>query len=346
MNPQEIITSLQQLADRFDDSVSALTTEQQIRDLQASFIGKKGEITQLQKLLGKLPGEARKKVGQAFNLAKQRITSAAGDAIDGLVDREAREYLDRHTDLTLPGRAPRMGRMHPITLVMYDIVDVFVSMGFDVALGPEIETDLYNFGKLNFPDDHPARDMQDTLFIKEGKTLLRTHTSPVQIRTMLEKPLPIQIVAPGAVYRRDDDPTHSPMFFQVEGLLVDEGVSFAHLKGVLKVFLARIFGRDVRSRFRPSFFPFTEPSAEVDIECISCKGAGCKLCSGTGWLEILGSGMVDPDVLEGVGIDPERYTGFAFGLGVDRIAMLRYEGISSIRLLYENDPRFLEAFRR
>ncbi len=346
MDPQEIINGLQQLADRFDDSVSALATEQQIRDLQASFLGKKGEITQLQKLLGKLPGESRKVVGQAFNLAKQRITSAAGDAIDGLVGREAREYLDRHTDLTLPGRAPRMGRMHPITLVMYDIVDVFVSMGFDVALGPEIETDLYNFGKLNFPDDHPARDMQDTLFIKEGKTLLRTHTSPVQIRTMLEKPLPIQIVAPGAVYRRDDDPTHSPMFFQVEGLLVDEGVSFAHLKGVLEVFLARIFGRDVRSRFRPSFFPFTEPSAEVDIECISCKGAGCNLCSGTGWLEILGSGMVDPTVLEGVGIDPERYTGFAFGLGVDRIAMLRYEGISSIRLLYENDPRFLEAFRR
>lgn len=346
MDPLEIITSLQQLADRFDDSVEELATEQQIRDLQASFLGKKGEVTQLQKLLGKLPGEARKDVGQAFNLAKQRITSAAGDAIDGLVGREAAEYLDRHMDLTLPGRAPTMGRMHPITLVMYDIVDVFVSMGFDVALGPEIETDLYNFGKLNFPDDHPARDMQDTLFIKEGKTLLRTHTSPVQIRTMLEKPLPIQIVAPGAVYRRDDDPTHSPMFFQVEGLLVDEGVSFAHLKGVLEVFLKRIFGRDVRSRFRPSFFPFTEPSAEVDIECISCKGAGCNLCSGTGWLEILGSGMVDPNVLEGVGIDPERYTGFAFGLGVDRIAMLRYEGISSIRLFYENDPRFLEAFRR
>jgi len=229
---------------------------------------------------------------------------------------------------------------------MYDIVEVFTSMGFDVVLGPEIETDLYNFEKLNFPADHPARDMQDTLFIKEGKTLLRTHTSPVQIRTMMERSLPIQVIAPGAVYRRDDDPTHSPMFFQVEGLLVDEGINFGHLKGVLETFIHRIFGRDVKARFRPSFFPFTEPSAEVDIQCISCKGKGCRLCSHTGWLEILGSGMVDPNVLEGVGIDSEKYTGFAFGLGIDRIAMLRYEGISSIRLLYENDPRFLGCFRR
>ena len=229
---------------------------------------------------------------------------------------------------------------------MRDLVDVFVSMGFDVALGPEIETDEMNFARLNFPADHPARDMQDTLFIEEGATLLRTHTSPVQIRTMLERPLPIQIVAPGAVYRRDDDPTHSPMFFQVEGLLVDEGVTFGHLKGVLQTFIDRVFGAGAQTRFRPSFFPFTEPSAEMDVQCIVCKGAGCRLCSGTGWLEVLGCGMVDPNVLAGVDIDPERYTGFAFGLGVDRMAMLRYEGISSIRLLYENDPRFLGCFRR
>jgi phenylalanyl-tRNA synthetase alpha chain len=188
--------------------------------------------------------------------------------------------------------------------------------------------------------------MQDTLFIEEGKTLLRTHMSPVQIRTMMERPLPIQVVAPGAVYRRDDDPTHSPMFFQIEGLLVDEKVRFSDLKGVLATFIHAIFGADVKLRFRPSFFPFTEPSAEVDICCISCKGAGCRLCSNTGWLEVLGSGMVDPNVLEGVGIDSERYTGLAFGLGVDRIAMLRYEGISSIKLFYENDPRFLQGFRR
>lgn len=346
MDPKEIIARLQELADRFDASLAGRSSEQEIRELQAAFVGKKGEIAQLQKMLGQIPPEARKEVGQAFNTTKQRITGAASAAIDGLANRETVEYLERHLDLTLPGRAHRVGAMHPISIVMYDVVDVFTSMGFDVALGPEIETDLYNFGKLNFPDDHPARDMQDTLFIREGETLLRTHTSPVQIRTMLEKPVPIQIVAPGAVYRRDDDPTHSPIFFQIEGLLVDEGVSFAHLKGVLHTFVERIFGKGVKSRFRPSFFPFTEPSAEMDIECITCKGAGCRLCSHTGWLEILGSGMVDPNVLEGVGIDPERYTGFAFGMGIDRIAMLRYEGISSIRLFYENDPRFLGCFRR
>jgi len=346
MNPKEIIAKLRELAESFASSLNNLDTEQDIRDLQAQYIGKKGEISQLQKMLGKIPPEARKEVGQAFNAVKQSITGSATRVLDSLAKHEAQNYLEAHTDLTLPGRIPKPGRLHPISIVMYDIVEVFTSMGFDVVLGPEIETDLYNFEKLNFPADHPARDMQDTLFIKEGKTLLRTHTSPVQIRTMMERPLPIQVIAPGAVYRRDDDPTHSPMFFQVEGLLVDEGINFGHLKGVLETFIHRIFGRDVKARFRPSFFPFTEPSAEVDIQCISCKGKGCRLCSHTGWLEILGSGMVDPNVLEGVGIDSEKYTGFAFGLGIDRIAMLRYEGISSIRLLYENDPRFLGCFRR
>lgn len=345
MDAKQIVGRLHELASEFEARIGGLATEQAIRDLQAAYIGKKGGVTELQKALGGLEPAQRKEAGQAFNAAKQRISDAAGAALRALDERESREYLSRHVDLTLPGRAPRPGRMHPLSVVMYDIVDVFVSMGFDVATGPEIETDLFNFGKLNFPDDHPARDMQDTLFVKEGRTLLRTHTSPVQIRAMLGRPLPIQIVAPGAVYRRDDDPTHSPMFFQVEGLLVDEGVSFAHLKAVLETFVSEIFG-DVRSRFRPSFFPFTEPSAEMDIECVSCRGEGCRLCSNTGWLEVLGSGMVDPNVLEGVGIDSERYTGFAFGMGVDRIAMLRYEGISSIRLLYENDPRFLASFWR
>lgn len=346
MDPSEIIARLLELADRFDASLEGRSSEQEIRELQAAFIGKKGELSKLQKMLKDVAPGDRKEVGQAFNSTKKRITGAASEAIEGLASREAEEYLDAHVDLTLPGRAPRVGAMHPISVVLYDVVDVFISMGFDVALGPEIETDRYNFGMLNFPEDHPARDMQDTLFIREGETLLRTHTSPVQIRTMLEQPLPIQIIAPGAVYRRDDDPTHSPIFFQIEGLLVDEGISFAHLKGVLNTFVERIFGEGVKSRFRPSFFPFTEPSAEMDIQCISCKGDGCRLCSQTGWIEILGSGMVDPNVLEGVGVDPERYTGFAFGLGVDRIAMLRYEGISSIRLFYENDPRFLGCFRR
>ena len=345
MDAKEIVAKLHELASEFEARLGGLTTEQSIRDLQAAYLGKKGGVTELQKALGGLEPALRKEVGQAFNAAKQRVSDAAGGALDGLARRDGQEYLSRHLDLTLPGRGRRSGRLHPLSLVMYDIVDVFVSMGFDVATGPEIETDLYNFGKLNFPDDHPARDMQDTLFVREGRTLLRTHTSPVQVRAMLERPLPIQIVAPGAVYRRDDDPTHSPMFMQVEGLLVDEGVSFANLKAVLETFVGEIFG-DVRSRFRPSFFPFTEPSAEMDIECISCRGKGCRLCSNTGWLEILGSGMVDPNVLEGVGIDSERYSGFAFGLGVDRVAMLRYEGISSIRLLYENDPRFLASFWR
>ncbi|MFO8071572.1 MAG: phenylalanine--tRNA ligase subunit alpha [Polyangia bacterium] len=337
---------LRELAQRFLDELEGLDTEQRIRDLQASYLGKKGAVAELQRLLGKIPKEARREVGRAFNEVKGRITSSTREALDALAEREQREYLERHLDLTLPGRAPRRGHMHPIRIAFFDVIDVFVSMGFDVALGPEVETDELNFGKLNFPPDHPARDMQDTLFVREGETLLRTHTSPVQIRALFERPLPVQIVAPGAVYRRDDDPTHSPMFFQVEGLLVDEGIDFSHLKGALETFIRRVFGSDAVTRFRPSFFPFTEPSAEVDVQCIACKGRGCGLCSGTGWLELLGCGMVDPNVLEGVDIDPERYSGFAFGIGVDRIAMLRYEGITSIRLLYENDPRFLGCFRR
>ncbi len=347
MEPNEIIKKLDELGDRFAAQLATLSDEQSIRALQATFTGKKGEVTALQKLIKKVPAEARKDVGMAFNKAKQKIGASCSAAIENLHQKKAVEYLEQHVDLTLPGRIPGgLGRLHPITITMHDIVDVFTSIGFDVATGPEIETDYYNFAALNFPDDHPARDMQDTLFIEEGKTLLRTHMSPVQIRTMLDHPLPIQIVAPGAVYRRDDDPTHSPMFFQIEGLLVDEGVNFGHLKGVLETFIHKIFSPDVSLRFRPSFFPFTEPSAEVDIQCISCKGAGCRLCSHTGWLEVLGAGMVDPTVLEGVGIDPERYSGFAFGVGIDRIAMLRYEGISDIKLFYENDPRLLGCFRR
>jgi phenylalanyl-tRNA synthetase alpha chain len=347
MGPSEIISRLDELSNRFEVELRDLDNEQAIRALQAAFLGAKGEVTALRKMIKEARPEDRKEVGQAFNQAKELITSASAAAIERLKQGEALRYLNEHFDLTLPGRPPTgLGSLHPVSIVLHDIVDIFTSMGFDVATGPEIETDFYNFGALNFPNDHPARDMQDTLFVEEGRTLLRTHTSPVQIRTMLANPLPIQIIAPGAVYRRDDDPTHSPMFFQIEGLLVDEGLSFSHLKGILETFIHGIFGEDIAVRFRPSFFPFTEPSAEVDIQCISCKGSGCRLCSQTGWLEVLGSGMVDPNVLEGVNIDSERYTGFAFGLGVDRIAMLRYEGISSIKLFYENDPRFLGCFKR
>lgn len=347
MDPHEIIEKLDELGNRFEAKLSELVSEQHIRAHQATFLGAKGEVTALRKFIGQVPKDSKKAVGQAFNRVKERIGQASSLALEQLKRAEAEKYLNEHLDLTLPGREPLgMGRLHPLSLVMFDIVDVFTSIGFDVVTGPEIETDYYNFGSLNFPADHPARDMQDTLFIEEGKTLLRTHTSPVQVRTMASRPLPIQVVAPGAVYRRDDDPTHSPMFFQIEGLLVDEGVSFAHLKGVLQTFIQIVFGEDVCSRFRPSFFPFTEPSAEMDIQCISCRGEGCRLCSHTGWIEVLGAGMVDPNVLDGLGIDSERYTGFAFGVGVDRIAMLRYEGISSIKLFYENDPRFLGCFTR
>lgn len=346
MDPKEIIAKLQLLTEQFVADLHAQPTEQSIRDLQAAYLSKKGKVGGLQKLLGQVEPSQRKEVGQAFNKAKQTIVKSVTDAIDALVKKAEDAYLNEHFDITLPGRVYAKGTMHPISVVMYDIVDVFTSMGFDVAQGPEIETDEFNFAKLNFPDDHPARDMQDTLFIEEGKTLLRTHMSPVQIRSMLNRPLPIQVVAPGAVFRRDDDPTHSPMFFQIEGLLVDKGIHFGHLKGVLNTFLHQIFGEDVQTRFRPSFFPFTEPSVEVDIQCIYCKGAGCRLCSQTGWIEILGAGMVDPNVLEGVGVDPTVYSGFAFGLGVDRVSMLKYEGITSIKLFYENDPRFLERFRR
>ncbi len=347
MEPNEIISQLDGLCARFEGELGSLKDEQSVRALQAAFLGGKGEVTALRKLLKEVPNDRKREVGQAFNAVKDKIEAATSDALAHLRDEEEKTYLESYLDLTLPGRVPSgIGTLHPISIVTHDIVDVFTSLGFDVVSGPEVETDALNFGALNFPADHPARDMQDTLFIEEGKTLLRTHMSPVQIRTMMERPLPIQVVAPGAVYRRDDDPTHSPMFFQIEGLLIDEKVRFSDLKGVLATFIHAIFGADVKLRFRPSFFPFTEPSAEVDICCISCKGEGCRLCSHTGWIEVLGSGMVDPNVLEGVGIDSERYMGFAFGLGVDRIAMLRYEGISSIKLFYENDPRFLQSFRR
>jgi phenylalanyl-tRNA synthetase alpha chain len=347
MDPKEMIGDLDALGRQFTTELAGLSDEPSIRALQAAYLGGKGSVTALRKLLRHIPNESKKAVGQAFNAVKDTIETASASAIEGLKAAEADAYLTKYIDLTLPGRPPTgVGGLHPLSVVLYDLVDIFTSLGFDVAVAPEIETDANNFGALNFPDDHPARDMQDTLFIEEGKTLLRTHTSPVQIREMRKRPLPIAIIAPGAVYRRDDDPTHSPMFLQLEGFLVDEGVSFAHLKGILTHFIHEIFGGDVKLRFRPSFFPFTEPSAEVDICCISCKGSGCRLCSHTGWIEVLGSGMIDPNVIEGVGIDSERYTGFAFGVGVDRIAMLRYEGISSIKLFYENDPRFIERFRR
>ncbi|HEY4719538.1 MAG TPA: phenylalanine--tRNA ligase subunit alpha [Candidatus Methylomirabilis sp.] len=313
-----------------------------LEQIRIRILGRKGELTEILRGLGALPPEIRRAVGQQANALKARIEAALegrqqalrAALLDDLAVREA-------IDITLPGRPVPQGSLHPITATLYEIVEIFQHLGFSVAEGPEVELDYYNFEALNIPKDHPARDMQDTFYITDD-VVLRTHTSPVQIRVMEAQPPPVKIVAPGRVYRRDADPTHSPMFHQVEGLLVDYGVSFADLKATLQAFVDEFFGAGTRLRFRPSYFPFTEPSAEVDIGCVMCSGAGCRVCKGSGYLEILGAGMVDPEVFRGVGYDPE-ITGFAFGMGVERIAMLRY-GIDDIRLFFENDLRFLQQF--
>ncbi|MFQ5990538.1 MAG: phenylalanine--tRNA ligase subunit alpha [Candidatus Methylomirabilales bacterium] len=313
-----------------------------LEQIRVHVLGRRGQLTEVLRGLGALPPEMRREIGQQANALKVRIEQALQERqqilralrFDGLAVREA-------IDITLPGRPVQRGSLHPLIATLYEIVEIFQGLGFSVAEGPEVELDYYNFEALNIPRDHPARDMQDTFYVTDD-VLLRTHTSPVQIRVMEAQTPPVRIVAPGRVYRRDADPTHSPMFHQVEGLLVDQGVSFADLKGTLQSFVEQFFGAGTRLRFRPSFFPFTEPSAEVDIGCVMCRGAGCRVCKGSGFLEILGCGMVDPEVFRMVGYDPE-ITGFAFGLGVERIAMLRY-GIDDIRLFFENDLRFLQQF--
>ncbi|MGH7363363.1 MAG: phenylalanine--tRNA ligase subunit alpha [Candidatus Methylomirabilales bacterium] len=313
-----------------------------LEDLRVRYLGRRGSLTAILRGLPDLPPEARPVVGQRANAVKAAIEGAL-EARRLALRAAARVGLaaDR-LDSTLPGRPPMLGGLHPLTATLEDILEIFSSLGFAVAEGPEVELDYYNFEALNIPKDHPARDMQDTFYITD-EVLLRTHTSPVQVRVMEAQPPPVRVVVPGKVYRRDADVTHSPMFHQVEGLLVDEGVTFADLKGTLTAFVRLFFGEATRLRFRPSFFPFTEPSAEVDISCVICRGAGCRVCSQGGWLEILGAGMVDPEVFRFVGYDSERFTGFAFGMGVERIAMLRY-GIDDIRLFFENDLRFLEQF--
>lgn len=320
----------------------AAADEGALEDLRVRYLGRRGSLTAILRGLGDLPPEARPVVGQRANAVKAAIEGAL-EARRLALRAAARVGLaaDR-LDSTLPGRPPMLGGLHPLTATLEDILEIFASLGFAVAEGPEVELDYYNFEALNIPKDHPARDMQDTFYITD-EVLLRTHTSPVQVRVMEAQPPPVRVVVPGKVYRRDADVTHSPMFHQVEGLLVDEGVTFADLKGTLTAFVRLFFGEATRLRFRPSFFPFTEPSAEVDISCVICRGAGCRVCSQGGWLEILGAGMVDPEVFRFVGYDSERFTGFAFGMGVERIAMLRY-GIDDIRLFFENDLRFLEQF--
>jgi phenylalanyl-tRNA synthetase alpha chain len=308
------------------------------------YLGRKGQVQSLMGIIRELPNEQKPQAGQISNRTKKAIEASFDARKEALEQAELERRLAAEAiDVTLPSRKPTIAQPHPLTKMEAELTDIFTDMGFEVAEGPEIEQDFYNFEALNFPHDHPARDMQDTFMLAEEDRLLRTHTSPVQIRTMLAYKPPIKIIAPGRVYRCDSDITHSPVFHQVEGLLVDKDVTMADLKGTLTHFAQRCFGEGIAVRFRPSFFPFTEPSAEVDIGCIFCAQEGCRVCSHTGWLEILGCGMVDPNVFEACGIDPDVYTGFAFGMGVERIAMLKHR-IGDIRLLFENDLRFLEQF--
>ncbi|VBB45408.1 phenylalanine tRNA synthetase, alpha subunit [uncultured Desulfatiglans sp.] len=305
-----------------------------------AYLGKKGLITALMKGLGAVAPEERPLLGKLANELKQRITQAYDEKRETIAASAGGP--ERFVDVTLPGREPPCGHYHPISLVVEEVCQIFARMGYRVVKGPNVELDYYNFEALNIPRDHPARDMQDTFYVTDN-VVLRTHTSPMQVRVMESQAPPVSVIAPGKVYRRDSDVTHTPMFHQVEGLLVDRDVTFGDLKGTLTTFVHQMFGSGTELRFRPSFFPFTEPSAEVDIRCVICGGAGCRTCSQTGWLEILGSGMVDPNVYGFVGYDPEVYSGFAFGMGIERIAMLKY-GIDDIQLFFRNDTRFLRQF--
>jgi phenylalanyl-tRNA synthetase alpha chain len=323
--------------------IEAVTSNIDLANIKSKYLGKKSQIMELMKTLGQIPSEERPAFGQKLNEYKSRILDLLKIQEIKIKETEYKKSLIAEAiDFTMPGRPFRRGSLHPITLAMQEIEDIFISMGFDVAEGPDVEDEFHNFDALNTPQDHPARDLSDTFYIEED-VLLRTQTSTVQIRVMENHKPPIKIISPGSCYRNENDASHSPMFHQVEALVVDEGISFVDLRDMLNVFVKRMFGERIESRIRPHFFPFTEPSAEIDIICVKCYGKGCNLCGGSGWLEMGGAGMVDPNVFEIVGIDPEKYTGYAFGLGIDRIAMLKYK-IPDMRLLFENDLRFLKQF--
>ncbi len=336
----------ERLENLLKEALSALAAAGDIEavlQIKARYIGRKGELALLLKEMGQLSPDERRASGEAINRAKDTLEGEVERLLCAFQESEkAAKLSGERIDVTLPGRPLRVGRVHPVTRVMTEIEDIFTGLGFDIAEGPEVELDYYNFEALNFPKDHPARDMQDTFFISED-VLLRTHTSAVQPRIMERSKPPLRVIAPGTVYRRDSDITHSPMFHQVEGFMVDKGIRFTDLKGILSLFLHRLFGPSTEVRFRPSFFPFTEPSAEVDIRCVICGGSGCRVCKGSGWLEVLGAGMIHPEVFKAAKYDPEEFTGFAFGLGVERIAMLKF-GIDDLRLFFENDVRFLSQF--
>lgn len=336
-NLEEIIIEAAGLMDNIEDPA-------ELENVKARYLGKNGVLTELLKGLGKLPAEERPAMGSQINEAKNRLEATLKSRRSAIQEKELGAKLTEEAlDVTLPGRGSGTGGLHPVTQTLLRIETLFHSVGFDVVSGPEIETDFYNFTALNIPENHPARAMHDTFYIDNGN-LLRTHTSPVQIHYMQKSKPPIKVIAPGRVYRCDSDVTHTPMFHQVEGLWIDENANFSALKGILANFMAHFFERDdLPVRFRPSFFPFTEPSAEMDIGCVMCDGKGCRVCSRTGWLEVLGCGMVHPNVLKHVAIDSEQYIGFAFGMGVERLTMLRY-GVNDLRLFFENDLRFLKQF--
>ncbi|MFZ0242522.1 MAG: phenylalanine--tRNA ligase subunit alpha [Desulfobacterales bacterium] len=335
-----MVPSVEQILAEALTTLENTTDAESVRALSIRYLGRKGAVTLFLRGISQMPPAERAAMGQRANAVKKTLEEAFKDAVQRLESSRA-EAAER-IDVSLPGRPIPVGTLHPISRITQEICDIFVRLGFDIVEGPEVESDWYNFEALNLPRNHPARDMQDTYYVSEN-IVLRTHTSPVQIRTMEKQPPPVAVIAPGKVYRRDSDLTHTPMFHQVEGLLVDRGISFGDLKGVLTTFVHQMFDERTSLRFRPSFFPFTEPSAEVDILCVMCRGVGCRVCSQTGWLEILGSGMVHPALYENVGYPAGEYSGFAFGMGVERIAMLKY-GIDDIRKYFENDTRFLRQF--
>ncbi|HIU10975.1 MAG TPA: phenylalanine--tRNA ligase subunit alpha [Candidatus Avidehalobacter gallistercoris] len=340
-----MLEKIKEIREAMERELREAVSSDQLRELKVKYLGKKGSISELSKGMGKLLPEERPKAGQLVNELRQALEDNLAAKQQELADKAMElKMAQEKVDVTLPGRPVKLGSRHPLTLVTDELKEIFLGMGYTVEEGPQVELDYYNFERMNLPADHPARDMQDSFYF-DAKRLLRTHTSPVQARTMdkLCPQAPIKMISPGAVYRRDDDATHSPMFHQVEGLVVDEGISLADLKGTLLNFVRQMFGEEREIRLRPSFFPFTEPSVEVDISCMLCGGKGCRTCKDTGWIEILGAGMVHPNVLKMSGYDPERYTGFAFGCGIERIAMLKY-GIDDLRVMFENDVRFLQKF--
>ena len=328
-----------------EESVKNATNEAEIEEIRVKVLGKKGELTQILKKLGTLSAEERPKMGQLANEVRAKLESAIGEKTEQLKkEKLSKKLIEEKLDVTMPGKRQELGYRHPLTTVLDELKDIFIGMGFSIVEGPEVELHYYNFEALNLPKDHPARDTQDTFYITEN-ILLRTQTSPVQVRVMEKTAPPLRIISPGRVFRSDEvDATHSPLFHQVEGLVVDKGVTMGDLKGTLEIFAKRLYGDDAVVRFRPHHFPFTEPSAEMDIQCFSCGGKGCRLCKNEGWIEILGCGMVHPKVLQNCGIDPEEYSGFAFGVGLERIAMRRYN-IDDMRLLYENDMNFFKNIK-